>query len=301
MHLSPIIVVFSRVLKRRTEHETRSKRQIYLSRPLFHSTKMATNDKRLVLLVGVLAAGIFATAFASTQLLNANAQSPNETNGNSTVSASGTATTKVDPDRFSVTLGAETNGTTAQEAAERNAVLMEEIISALRALGISEDDISTSNYNVYPVYETRAGAEQCIMIYPPPPECLPSTVITGYKASNSMTVTLDAEGTIDAGQVIDTAIEAGANSVQGAYYFLSQERQLEVQDGLIREAINNARARADIAADTVGMEVTGVKSINLQDVYFPFFARESALAADTQILPGQQEVSMNVNVVFEMS
>jgi uncharacterized protein YggE len=262
---------------------------------------MATNDKRLVLLVGVLAAGIFATAFASTQLLNANAQSPNETNGNSTVSASGTATTKVDPDRFSVTLGAETNGTTAQEAAERNAVLMEEIISALRALGISEDDISTSNYNVYPVYETRAGAEQCIMIYPPPPECLPSTVITGYKASNSMTVTLDAEGTIDAGQVIDTAIEAGANSVQGAYYFLSQERQLEVQDGLIREAINNARARADIAADTVGMEVTGVKSINLQDVYFPFFARESALAADTQILPGQQEVSMNVNVVFEMS
>jgi uncharacterized protein YggE len=89
--------------------------------------------------------------------------------------------------------------------------------------------------------------------------------------------------------------------VQGAYYFLSQERQLEVQDGLIREAINNARARADIAADTVGMEVTGVKSINLQDVYFPFFARESALAADTQILPGQQEVSMNVNVVFEMS
>ena len=267
----------------------------------FPNTKMATSDKKLILLVGVLAAGIFATAFASTQLLSANAQSPNESNGNSTVSASGTATTKVDPDKFSVTVGAETNGTTAQEAAERNAALMEDVISALRALGISEDEISTSNYNIYPVYETKAGAEQCIMIYPPPPECLPSTVITGYKASNSITITLDAEGTIDAGQVIDTAIEAGANSVQGAYYFLSQERQLQVQDGLIREAINNARDRADIAADAVGMEVTGVESINLNDVYFPIFAREPALSVDTRILPGQQEVSMTVNVVFVMS
>jgi hypothetical protein len=48
------------------------------------------------------------------------------------------------------------------------------------------------------------------------------------------------------------------------------------------------------------MAVTGVQSINLNDVYFPIFAREAALS-DTQILPGQQEVSMTVNVVFEMS
>ena len=142
-----------------------------------------SNDKKLVLLAGILAAGIFAAAYASTQFLSANAQSTNETvTGNSTsgddqpmpvdigcptgaevcedvidhtvrstVSTSGTATTKVQPDKFSVTVGVETNGTTAQEAADRNAAAMEQVISALRELGISEENISTSNYSVYPV------------------------------------------------------------------------------------------------------------------------------------------------------
>ena len=44
----------------------------------------------------------------------------------------------------------------------------------------------------------------CIMIYPPPPECNPSNVITGYTASNSVTVTLDADENV--GSVIDSAV-----------------------------------------------------------------------------------------------
>lgn len=285
---------------------------------------MSNSDKKLVLLVGVLAAGIFSAAFATTQFLSANAQSTNGTGdevpmpvdigcptgaevceaefsnaSHSTVSTSGTATAKVQPDKFSVTVGVETNGSTAQEAADKNADLTTKVIEALRGLGISEADISTSSFSVYPVYGSRPAAEACIMIYPPPPECLPSTEITGYRASNSLTVTLDADGEIDAGQVIDTAIEAGANTVQGAYFFLSQERQMEVQEGLISQAIENARQRAVIAASAVGMGVDRVKSINLNDVYFPVFAKDvSFQAADTQILPGQQEVTMTVQVVY---
>jgi uncharacterized protein YggE len=268
---------------------------------------MSNSEKKLVLLAGILAVGIFAAAFASTQFLSASAQSTNGTNEDdfghfveSTISTSGTSTTRVQPDKLSVTVGVETNGTTAQEAADRNAAAMEQVIAALRALGIAEEDISTSSYSVYPVYESRPAAEACIMIYPPPPECLPSNVITGYRASNSVTVTLDADGDIEAGEVIDTAIEAGANTVQGAYFFLSQERQLEVQEGLITQAINNARQRADIAADAVGMEITGVKSVNLNDVYFPVYAKDTSFAEAgiTQILPGQQEVTLTVSVVY---
>lgn len=287
---------------------------------------MSNNDKKLVLLVGILAAGIFSAAFASTQFLSASAQSTNGTNDDetpmpvdigcptgaevceddtnhtarATVSTSGTATTKVQPDKFSVTVGVETNGTTAQEAADKNAELIADVVAALRGLGIAEADISTSSYNVYPVFGNRPAAEACIMIYPPPPECLPGTDITGYRASNTVTVTLDADGDIDAGQVIDTAIEAGANTVQGAYFFLSQERQMEVQEGLIGQAIENARQRAVIAASAVGMGVDRVKSISLSDVYFPVFAKDTSVAQDggTQILPGQQEVTLTVQVVY---
>lgn len=292
---------------------------------------MSKNDKKLVLLVGILAAGIFTAAFASTQFLSATAQSMNNTSTGtvtglddpipvdigcptgaevceddyshsvySTVSTSGTATTRVQPDKFSVTVGVETDGTTAQEAADKNSELIAKVIAALRDLGIADADISTSSYSVYPVYGSRPAADACIMIYPTPPECLPGTEITGYRASNTVTVTLDTDGDIEVGQVIDTAIEAGANTVQGAYFFLSQERQMEVQEGLISQAIENARQRAVVAAGAVGMGVDRVKSISLNDVYFPVFARDISVAQEggTQILPGQQEVTMTVNVVY---
>ena len=291
-------------------------------------------DMKSVLLAGIIAAGVFAGAFGSMQLLNANAQSTNQTNSQnegtqppitsaddvncpdeesavhcvdlisthhssstSTVSTSGTAITKIEPDKFTVTVGVETNGTNAAEAASANADLAAKIVAALKALGISEDNISTSSYSVYPVYGGVESLTMCIEIYPQPPECQARQEIVGYRASNSVSVTLDADGNLAAGEVIDTAIEAGANTVQGAYFFVSQQRQLEIQDGLIGEAIVNARHRADIAADAVGMEVSGVKSISLNDVYFPIFARELA-AGDTQILPGQQDVSMTVSVVY---
>ncbi len=141
------------------------------------------------------------------------------------------------------------------------------------------------------------------MIYPPPSECMPRQEVTGFKASSSISVTLDADGQVDAGQVIDVAIEAGANTANGAFYFISTEAQEKVRDELIADAIANARHRADIAAGALGMEVIGVKSINLNDVYFPVFYRDVALessggASTTQILPGQQQVSMSVSVIY---
>jgi len=212
---------------------------------------------------------------------------------------------KADPDRFTVTVGVETNGTTAEEAASLNADLAAKIIAALKALGIPEDDISTSSYSVYPVY-SQISANACRVMegYPIPPECYVSQEITSYKASNSVSVTLDADGSVDAGEVIDTAIEAGANTVQGAYFFISSERQEEIREDLIADAIANARSRADKAAAAVEMEITGVKSINLNDVYFPVFYKELAQAdggASTPILPGQQEISQTVQITFLMS
>jgi uncharacterized protein YggE len=163
-----------------------------------------------------------------------------------TVSTSGTASTKVKPDKFSVTVGEETDGATAQEAASKNADLMEKVLAALRALGIAEEQIGTSNYNVFPVYEYKDPAEACIMIYPPLPECQPKQQIVGYKAVNSVTVTLDVDGDVDAGEVIDSAIEAGANNVNGVYFFISQERQEEIRASLIRDAIASANTAAKL-------------------------------------------------------
>jgi uncharacterized protein YggE len=69
----------------------------------------------------------------------------------------------------------------------------------------------------------------------------------------------------------------------------------------MEDAINSARSRADIAAGVLGMEVTGVQSVNTGEAQFPLFSRafeSAALAASTQFQPGQQEVSTTVNITF---
>lgn len=279
------------------------------------------NKRKLGLIAGMLAIGLVAASIAGGQALSAAAQQNStdpmpvdlgcETGAEfcedvvqSVVSTSGRATVKVEPNKFIVTVGVETDGTTAEEAASLNADIAAKIIAALKALGISEDDISTSSYSVYPVY-SQISANACRVMegYPIPLECYVSQEITSYKASNSVSVTLDSNGSVAAGEVIDTAIEAGANTVQGAY-FISSERQEEIRSSLIKEAIDNARSRADKAAEAVNMEITGVRSINLNDVYFPVFYKELAQAdgaSSTPIIPGEQEISQTVQVTFVMS
>jgi hypothetical protein len=267
----------------------------------------------ILLGAGLLSATILGAQFFSPQ---AAAQENNTSNGTTisqvegdsrpTVMTSGSATIKVEPDKVSITVGVETNGTTAQEAASKNANVSSDVLDALTAMGIPEEQISTSQYNVFPRYDSRQPPDACITIYPPPPGCEPGQEITGYVASSSLTVTLDVNGTIDGGEVIDTAIEAGANTVNGVFFFISTERQEEIRDGLIGDAIENARHRADVAATAVGMAVSGVKAINLNDVYFPVFSTSfdaslRAEAAQTQLLPGEQEVTMTVTVAYYIS
>ena len=291
------------------------------------------NVKKLALFGGMVAVVLLMAPaiFGGSQTLYAHAQTSSE-NGSlgqnetllqasysflyanlSTVSTSGTATSKVTPDMFSVTVGVQTNGTTAQEAVLRNANLTTQVVAALRGIGISENQIGTSSYSVSPIYENIMQPMQttCADIYPRPPECEPSQRIIGYSASNSVTATLSVSGGIDAGQVIDVSIQAGANNVNGLYFFVSPDRQQEIRDSLIRDAIASARQRADIAAEALGMSLSEVQSVDLNEVFFPVFrsgVEEFSTAGvpdnvpvPTPILPGEQDVSTTVSIVFYMT
>jgi uncharacterized protein len=237
----------------------------------------------------------------------------------STLSVSSTATTEVRPDQLSVTVGVETNGTTAQNAVSQNSNLTAQVIAAVRGLGIDENRIETSSYSVLPIYENIQPLQPCIEIYPPPPGCETRQEIIGYRATNTVTVTLDVPflrmvtqptPDVNAGQVIDAAVRAGANHVDGIVFFISPDRQQEIRDTLIGDAIANARQRANIAAEALGMAVSGVESAIINPVDFPIFsvdlregspAGADSVSAPTQILPGQQEVSTTVSVVFYMN
>jgi len=237
----------------------------------------------------------------------------------STLSVSSTATADVRPDRLSVTVGVETNGTSAQDAVFRNSNLTAQVIAAVRGLGIDENRIETSSYSVLPIYQYIQPLQPCIEIYPPPPGCDTRQEIIGYRATNTVTVTLDVpflrmvtppSPDVGAGQVIDAAVRAGANRVDGILFFISPDRQEEIRNTLIGDAIANARQRANLAAEALDMTVAGVESATINPIDFPVFRVDlqevsatgaASVSAPTQILPGQQEVSTTVSVVFYMN
>ena len=103
---------------------------------------------------------------------------------------------KVSPDRASIQVSVQTRAATAAAAAAENANKQQAVLSALRALGLTNDQLSTVGYNVYPEQRYDQGKEP---------------VIIGYNVTN--TILVDVRKLTQVGPVIDAALAHGANSI----------------------------------------------------------------------------------------
>lgn len=190
------------------------------------------------------------------------------------------------PDMATISLGVTTEGQTAQAAMQENARRMQALTQALRRAGVAERDIQTSNVSVYPQQQYRENQ---------PP------LITGYQANN--TVSAKVRNVNNTGRVIDAAIAAGGNTVHGvSFSYQDPDAQLDVAR---RDAIQEARRRADLYANALGMRVHRVVAVNEAGGYappvpMPMARMEAAQDASTPISPGQIETRVNVSVTFEL-
>jgi uncharacterized protein len=124
-------------------------------------------------------------------------------------------------------------------------------------------------------------------------------------------ITVDSFNLLNVSQWIDTAVQAGVNDVNSIYFSLSDERSDAIKNDLLKQAVANAKDKADITASALGLKVLGVKSINIESIDGfppsppqPFFPRESVEAAaptggpPTPIIAGEQALSSSVDIVF---
>lgn len=192
------------------------------------------------------------------------------------------------PDMAIINLGVTTEGQTASAALAENARRMTALTAALRRAGIAERDIQTSNVSVYPQQVYGEGQ---------------APRITGYQANNSVTARVrNIENT---GRVIDAAVAAGGNTVNGvSFAYQNPDEQL---DAARRDAIAEARRRAELYANALGMRVHRIVAVNEGGGFAPpimavaverFAARDAA--APTPVSPGEIETRLNVNVTFEL-
>jgi uncharacterized protein YggE len=167
---------------------------------------------------------------------------------------SGTGTITTDPDRAIISIAVETEHTDVKTAQQQNAAQMSQTITALKALGLTSDDLATTGYNIYSQRDSSSSSPW-------------DSEKTYYRVTNTLLVTLKDINRV--GEVIDTAVAGGANRVNYISFTLSDEKQQELRAEALTGAVENARADADAVAGALGLSILGVKEVSVGGGYVP--------------------------------
>jgi uncharacterized protein YggE len=192
---------------------------------------------------------------------------------------------EVAPDQAVVTLGVQSTAATAQAAMAQNADQMNAVITALRKAGIADRDIRTSNLNLAAQYSY--------------PQDKPA-VLTGYTASNDVTVTVNDLKRV--GATIDVVTAAGVNQIQGVSFGLKDPSAAE--DAARLAAVKALSDKAALYAGASGYHIQRLVSLSEESTGVPSPVRPMMAMAKrdaTPVMAGEVTVRVDVNGVYELS
>ncbi len=223
-------------------------------------------------------------AFASINIVHAEALPR-------TISVSGQGKATAPPNMATIRSGVVTQAKTAQDALSANNRAMETIMKVLKEKGIENKDIQTSGFNVTPEYPPyNRGKPQ-------------SREIKGYRVSNNVAVKVRNLSRL--GEILDALVRAGSNQISGVSFGISDPSGL--MNDARKRAIDDARGRAMLYAQAAGVRVGRVITISEQSIRppQPMFQARMAMAdmasSSVPIATGEQEVSANINMMFEIN
>jgi len=207
-----------------------------------------------------------------------------------TITVSGTGTVSTLPDEAVIQIAVETSATTAAAALDANSKQTQKVLARLKADGVPDSAVETTNVAVYPnrTYDPKTGQE----------------TTAGYQATNSVNVTLTDFKVI--GPVFAAATEAGANNISGPTWQLSENSQAEAQ--ALTKAAANARAKAEALAAAQGVTVGDVLILNetstspIQPIYNATAGSGATTPSVTPppVSPQNVEVTANVSITYQL-
>jgi uncharacterized protein len=155
------------------------------------------------------------------------------------IQTQGEAVITVEPDMAELLIGVQTENPDAQTAVEKNAARADAVLKALRDLLGREADIKTVGYAVNPVYSTPRDGK---------------SVIDHFRAENTIRVRTDQLKR--AGEIVDRANKAGANTVGGVNFSLKDDAPARLK--ALGLAARDARTKADAIASALGVKIKAV-------------------------------------------
>ena len=199
-----------------------------------------------------------------------------------TITIEGSGNLSVEPDTVSINIGVSTNSSNAKNAQENNAKIVNDIYTNLYSLGLSKNNIETSNYNFSPTYDSE------------------NNKINGYSVNNTITITTNDTSSI--GEIIDVSLKAGANQVNSITF--SRKNATSLKQEALKQAVADAKNKANAIAKELNVEIINVVSVNEQNVSvysnrLNSYALKSA-EIGTTISSANVDINATVNIVFEI-
>jgi len=218
---------------------------------------------------------------------------PNKSINEDRFSVTGSGTVYAKADIASLTIGLKTEvKKTAAEVTKENSRQMNEIIAAVKELGIEEKDIKTTNYQLNPVYTWTEKRGQ---------------VLLGYEIYQNITLKIRDLDKIS--EIIAKTTEKGANQIGGINFTIDDEYELKNEARKL--AIEKAKEKAIAIAAESGMKLGKIKGV-IESSYQPFhysnaykdMRLQNSDEAETVIAPsievGQNEVKVEVTLIYEV-
>jgi uncharacterized protein len=204
-----------------------------------------------------------------------------------TITVTGTGMVTLTPDIAYVSIGVHTQNASAKDAVAANNTQAQAVIATLKGMGIAEKDIQTTNFSIYPQPQYDSNGN--------------STGETLYIVDNTVYVTV--RDLTKLGNLLDTAVSSGANSITGVTFdvadktvSLAQARQAAAAD---------AKKQANELTQAAGVKLGDIQSISYFDSTPPVpiqYARAEAApaASSVPIQAGSMQITTTVTLVYEI-
>jgi uncharacterized protein YggE len=215
-----------------------------------------------------------------------------------TVAVSGEGKISARPDVAFVTLSVQSVGKTVAQVTQDNNTKMNQVIAEMKKIGIKEDDITTTSYNLYPRYNEIKPVDPEIK------ELVAQTPqIIGYTLDQSLSLKIRDLTKVD--QVLDRGVAVGANQVGGLNFDIDDASKIKSEAR--EQAFQKAREKAEAMAKAAGVRLGRVVTFSESYGSYPMYANylmdaktESYAAGAPSIQAGSKELSVNVSVTYEI-
>lgn len=205
-----------------------------------------------------------------------------------TISVSGEGKVFIKPDIALISVGVTKKNIDFVVAQKDATQVVNKTINFLKSKEIEEKDIKTTSYNIYPQYDYIKGEQK----------------FRGYEVSQNLEIKIHNLDSV--GEILSGVTQSGANTVGSLRFEVDDIKK--AKEEARNKAIKEARAKAKMLSDQLGVRLKKITSFYESDGGFPgpIYPSDAAFGKGGDFTPapsvptGENEIKINVSITYEI-